>query len=51
MPIEASQTLRAGRAIYLAENGLPADGGYDDPWVIIKFKGIPVFAFPNTQGR
>ncbi len=51
MPIEAFQTLREGRAIYFAENGLPADGGYDDGWVVIRVKGIPVFAFPNTEGR
>lgn len=51
MPIEASATLRQGRAIYFAENGLPPDGGYSDAWVVVRVGGIPVFAFPNTAGR
>ena len=51
MPIEASATLREGRAIYFAENGLPSDGGYSDAWVVVRVRGVPVFAFPNTEGR
>ncbi len=51
MPVAASQTLREGRQAYFAENGLPADGGYQDRWVVIKLGGIPVFAFPNTKDR
>ena len=51
MAIEASQTLREGRQIYFAENGLPADGGYQDRWVVIKVGRVPVFAFPNTADR
>lgn len=51
MPVEPHQTLREGRAVYFAENGLPADGGYDDPWVVIRLGRLPVFAFPNTADR
>ena len=51
MPISDSQTLREGRNIYFAEHGLPADGGYEDPLVVFRVKGIPVFAFPNTADR
>ena len=51
MPISNSDTRRAGRASYFADHGLPADGGYDDRFVVFKFRGIPVFAFPNTADR
>lgn len=51
MPVEASQTLREARQVYFAENGLPADGGYRDRWVVIRVGGVPVFAFPNTSDR
>ena len=44
-------TLREGRRVYFAANGLPDDGGYRDRWVVIRVGGIPVFAFPNTEGR
>lgn len=49
MPVAASQTLREGRRVYFSENGLPKDGGYDDRWVVIRVRGVPVFAFPNTD--
>ena len=51
MPVTASQTLREGRRVYFADSGLPDDGGYDDRWVVIRVRGVPVFAFPNTQDR
>jgi hypothetical protein len=43
-------TLREARAAYLAEQGLPSDGGYADRWVVTWFGPLP-FAFPNTAGR
>jgi hypothetical protein len=51
MPVADDQTLREGRRVYFAENGLPADGGYDDRWVVIRVGGVPVLAFPNTADR
>lgn len=51
MAVDGSLTLREGRALYFAENGLPADGGYDDDWVVVKLGAVPVFAFPNTPDR
>lgn len=46
-----AQTLRQGRDAYFVAAGLPADGGYEDDWVKIELRGIPVFAFPNTAAR
>lgn len=51
MPVADDQSLCEGRQVYFAENGLPADGGYDDRWVVIKVGRVPVFAFPNTADR
>jgi hypothetical protein len=47
---DPSWTLREARAAYFAAQGLPADGGYEDRWVVTWFGPIP-FAFPNTAGR
>jgi len=51
MAVDGKLTLREGRGVYFAENGLPADGGYADRWVVVKVASIPVFVFPNTEGR
>jgi hypothetical protein len=50
MSADADLLLRDARAAYLAANGLPADGGYEDAWVRFKIGPLPV-AFPNTEGR
>lgn len=44
-------TLREARRRYFAEGGLPADGGYDARWVVLRARGLPVGAFPNTRSR
>jgi hypothetical protein len=51
MRVDDSLTLSEGREEYFATNGLPADGGYEDSWVVVKLGPFPVFAFPNTAGR
>jgi hypothetical protein len=51
MASEANLTLRAARSNYFAASGLPADGGYEKRWVVIRVGPLPVFAFPNTAGR
>jgi hypothetical protein len=51
MASEASLTLRAALEHYFAANGLPADGGYEKRWVVIRVGPVPVFAFPNSAGR
>lgn len=51
MASEANLTLRAARSGYFAANGLPADGGYEKRWLVIRVGPLPVFAFPNTAGR
>ncbi len=51
MEVLASLTLREGRQAYFSANGIPADGGYTDDWVVIKIGGVPVFAFKNTASR
>lgn len=43
-------TLGEARARLFALSGFPEDGGYGDPWVVLKLWRIPL-AFPNTQGR
>ncbi|HVF43746.1 MAG TPA: hypothetical protein VM936_12075 [Pyrinomonadaceae bacterium] len=43
-------TLGEARARLFALSGFPADGGYGDPWVVLKLWRIPL-AFPNTAGR
>ncbi|MEE2677713.1 MAG: hypothetical protein VX546_03950 [Myxococcota bacterium] len=45
------ETLREGRARYFRKNGLPEDGGYDARWVVIRARGFPVAAFPNSDAR
>jgi hypothetical protein len=51
MASEASLTLRAALSDEFAANGLPADGGYEERWVVIRAGRVPVFAFPNSAGR
>jgi len=48
---DAAQTLSAARAEYFARAGFPADGGYGDRWVKLKFAGRFVPAFPNLPSR
>jgi hypothetical protein len=48
---DPSWTLRDARAAYLAEQGLPADGGYAQRWVVARVGSLPFFAFPNSAGR
>ncbi len=43
-------TVREARARYFAENGL-GEGGYDDRFVVIRARGLPIGVFPNTAGR
>lgn len=50
MPADPDLLLREARDSYLASNGLPADGGYQDAWVRFRIGPLPV-AFPNTEGR
>lgn len=38
------------RARYFAVNGFAADGGYGDPFVNVRFFGVPL-SFPNVEGR
>lgn len=45
-----NRSLEGARAAYFREAGLPADGGYEDRWVSLRFAGIPI-VFPNTPGR
>jgi hypothetical protein len=51
MASEANLTLRAALSDYFAANGLPADGGYEKRWVVIRVGPVPAFAFPNSAGR
>ena len=44
-------TLRDGRATYFRSNGVPPGGGYDDKWVVIRARSIPIAVFPNTAQR
>lgn len=47
----SSPKLREVREACFAANGLPADGGYGDAWVVIRAGAIPVVAFPNSADR
>ncbi len=42
--------LREARQQYFDRNGL-GDGGYDDRWVVLRARGVPVGAFPNSAQR
>lgn len=44
------ESLRAARTRYFTSSGL-GDGGYDDPWVVFRARGIPYAAFPNSPQR
>ena len=44
-------TLREALATYFRSNGVPPGGGYDDKWVVIRARSIPIAAFPNTAER
>ena len=48
---EQTATLASGRQRDFESNGVSADGGYDDTWVVIRAGRIPVAVFPNTRAR
>ena len=47
---DGALTLRQARARYFARAGFD-EGSYTERWVVIRLRGIPVLAFPNTAGR
>ena len=47
---DPSLSLREGRDQYFAHNGLGL-GGYEDRWVVLRARGIPIGVFPNTAQR
>ena len=44
-------SLRETRSDYFAQCGLPADGGYEARWVVVRARGLPIGFFPNSAGR
>lgn len=44
------EPVRSARARYFADHAFGDDGGYGDPFVNVKFFGLPM-AFPNVEGR
>lgn len=50
MIYDAEMTLREARDRYFELNGFPADGGYEEPLIKVKFWRLPVW-LPNTRGR
>jgi hypothetical protein len=46
---DESSTLEEARERYFADNGF--SGGYDEPWVRLRFAGRMLPVFPNTRAR
>lgn len=46
-----SERIREARRTYFETAGFAADGGYGDKWVLLKARGVTLFAFPNTAAR
>ena len=49
-PLPPEPTLLEGRRRFFAEQGFPADGGYDEVWSEASFGPLP-YAVPNTRAR
>ena len=43
-------SVATARAAYFAANGFD-DTQYGDPWLVLRVKGIPIGAIPNTKAR